>query len=121
MAAAAATAPRKAATGTRAGGLRVTIQRTAAAEAPALMPITSGATRGLRTRPWKMAPAMASIGPTRRAARIRGRRRSRTMKVADGGPWPAMACAISDQEKRRSEERRVGKEGGCRSEPGQYV
>ncbi len=67
-----------------------TTAKTAAAPAPALMPMTSGEASGLRSIVWKVTPAMPSALPTRRARTARGRRSSPTVKLAPGTVCPRM-------------------------------
>lgn len=55
---------------------------TAAALAPAVIPMMSGLASGLRTSVWKIAPESPNATPTHTAVTVRGRRRSHTTKVA---------------------------------------
>ena len=55
---------------------------TAAAEAPLVMPMTSGDASGFLTRPCRMRPAEPRAAPTRMAMSILGRRISRTINAS---------------------------------------
>ena len=52
--------------------------------APDAVPSTNGSASGLRSRPWKVAPATASPAPTTIAVSTRGRRSSHTIVSAAG-------------------------------------
>ena len=69
--------------------------KTAAAPAPASMPMMSGLANGLRARLWKMEPETPKAAPTSRPVRARGRRSVRTMKPASSLPAPTRAATTS--------------------------
>ena len=71
------------------------MQNTAAALAPASMPMMSGLASGLRARLWKMAPASPNETPTSRPVSARGRRSVRTMNSASSVPVPRIAGITS--------------------------
>ena len=58
------------------------MQNTAAALAPASMPMMSGLASGLRARLWKIAPETPNAAPTSTPVSARGRRSVRTMNSA---------------------------------------
>ena len=72
-----------------------TMQNTAAALAPASMPMMSGLASGLRATLWKMAPEMPKPAPTRTAVIARGRRSVRTMNSDCSSPAPKIAGTTS--------------------------
>ena len=84
MASAAISAPPSAPRGGHAGDAvsSMTMQNTAAALAPASMPMMSGLASGLRARLWKIAPEMPNATPTSRPVSARGSRSVRTMNSA---------------------------------------
>ena len=61
------------------------MQNTAAALAPASMPMMSGLASGLRARLWKIAPETPNAAPTSTPVSARGRRSVRTMNSASLG------------------------------------
>ena len=63
-----------------------TMQNTAAAPAPASIPMMSGLASGLRAMLWKIAPDSPNAPPTSTAVRARGRRNVRTMKSDCSSP-----------------------------------
>ena len=67
------------------------MQNTAAALAPASMPMMSGLASGLRAMLWKMAPEIPNAAPTRTAVMARGRRSVRTMNSDCSSPAPKIA------------------------------
>ncbi len=71
------------------------MQNTAAALAPASIPMMSGLASGLRARLWKMAPEIPNPAPTSTAVRARGRRSVRTMNSASSVPTPRTAGMTS--------------------------
>ena len=81
---------RRAAPNAVARGRRVstTMQNTAAALAPASMPMMSGLASGLRARLWKIAPDSPNATPTSTPVSARGRRSVRTMNSASSVPVP---------------------------------
>ena len=90
--AAVATAPPKAATGSRAGSAPTSRIATAHAAAPVLMPMMSGETSGLSTSDWNSAPEVARQAPARVATTTRGKRSEFTTK-SNSPPRSQMAVA----------------------------
>ena len=71
--------------------LRITMAMTAAALAPELMPMTSGAASGLRSMVWKVMPPRPNEAPASAAMR-----RPRQPQLADGERGPRHGVADDD-------------------------
>ena len=74
---------------------RTTIPKTAASDAPEVIPMKSGEASGLRARVWNIAPASPKAAPTSAPATARGSRSSPTMNWAAGSPAPKIAGTTS--------------------------
>ena len=80
-----------------------TIPKTAASDAPEVMPMKSGEASGLRARVWNIAPESPKAAPDERPpASARGSRSSPTMNWAAGSPAPKIAGTTSVSGTRKS-------------------
>src|SRR5688572_29762385 len=90
-----ASAPTNAATGASSAGPPAATAATEPSAAPADVPVTYGSASGLRSRPWRSAPATPSAPPTSAAAMTRGSRSSRMIAVVGASAPPVSAASPS--------------------------